>query len=108
MRKDYAALVEFKERIESAELKAQKDAIFAKAEYSIIADEEAFKTLVDEAEQFSVDEIESKVKSIFADYVIKIGSFVAKEDDKKTPKTMGFNFNAKFKKSGPYGNLFDK
>ena len=46
LRKDYAALVEFKERIESAELKAQKDAIFAKAEYSIIADEEHHKFVV--------------------------------------------------------------
>ncbi len=108
LRKDYAALVEFKEKVESAELKAQKDAIFAKSEYSILVDEEAFKTLVSEAEKFSVEEIESKVKSIFADYVIKVGNFSAKEDDKQPVKTLGFNFSAKGKKYGPYGNLFDK
>lgn len=106
LRKDYAALVEFKERVESAELKAQKDAIFAKSEYSILVNEEAFKNLVDEAEKLSVEEIESKVKSIFADYVIKVGTFSAKEEDKKHAKTIGFNFNAKGKKVGPYGNLF--
>ena len=108
LRKDYAVLVEFKEKIEAAELKAQKDAIFEKAEYSILADEDAFKVLVDDAEKFSVEEVESKVKSIFADYVIKIGTFSANKDDKKSAKTMGFNFNAEPKKSGPYGNLFEK
>ena len=108
LRKDYAALVEFKEQIESAELKAQKDAIFAKSEYSILVDEEAFKTLVDEAEKFSVDEIESKIKTIFADYVIKIGNFSSNKDDNKATKTLGFNFNSKSKKTGPYGGLFNK
>lgn len=108
MRKDYAALVEFKEKIESAELKAQKDAIFAKSEYSILVDEEAFKTLVNEAEKFSVEEIESKMKSIFADYVIKVGTFSANNDDNKPAKTIGFNFSAKDETSGPYGGLFKK
>ena len=108
LRKDYAALVEFKEKVESAELKAQKDAIFAKSEYSILVDEEAFKTLVNEAEKFSVEEIESKVKSIFADYVIRVGTFSAKEDDNKPVKTVGFNFSVKDEKTGPYGGLFNK
>lgn len=108
LRKDYAALVEFKEKVESAELKAQKDAIFAKSEYSILVDEEAFKTLVSEAEKFSVEEIESKVKSIFADYVIRVGTFSAKEEDKKPAKTVGFNFSVKDENSGPYGGLFSK
>jgi chemotaxis protein histidine kinase CheA len=108
LRKDYAALVEFKEKVESAELKAQKDAIFAKSEYSILVDEDAFKTLVNDAEKFSVEEIESKVKSIFADYVIKVGTFSAKEDDKKPAKTIGFNFSVKDENAGPYGGLFSK
>ena len=108
LRKDYAALVEFKEKIESAELKAQKDTIFAKSEYSILVNEEAFKTLVNEAEKFSVEEIESKIKSIFADYVIRVGTFSAKEEDKKPAKAIGFNFSVKDENSGPYGGLFSK
>ena len=108
LRKDYAALVEFKEKVESAELKAQKDAIFAKSEYSILVDEEAFKTLVSESEKLSVEEIESKVKSIFADYVIGVGTFSIKEEDKKPAKTIGFNFSVKDENSGPYGGLFSK
>lgn len=109
LRKDYAALVEFKEKVESAELKAQKDAIFAKSEYSILADEEAFKVLVSEAEKFSVEEVEAKVKSIFADHVIKTGAFSAQPVEEKKPSTIGLNFNAKpSKKKSAYGGLFEK
>lgn len=108
MRKNYAELVAFKENAEAAELKAQKDAIFARAEYSVIADDEAFKALVSDAENFSVDEVEAKAKAIFADYVIKTGTFSANDDGVKKPKVLGFNFNKKETKSGPYGNLFKK
>lgn len=108
LRKDYAVLVEFKEKVEAAELKAKKDAILAKAEYSILADDEAFKSLVKDAEKFSVEDVEAKAKSIFADYVIKTGTFSAKTEEKKT-KTLGLNFNAKpSKKKSAYGGLFEK
>lgn len=107
MREEYSALVEFKANIEAAELKAQKDAVFAKDEYSILVDDEAFKALVADAEKFSVEDIEAKVKSIFADHVIAAGNFSAHEDEKKS-KTIGFNFNAKPAKAKPYGNLFAK
>lgn len=115
MREDYAALEAkynelktFKDNYEAAELKAKKDAIFARSEYSVLAEDEAFKALVSDAEKFSVDEVEAKAKAIFADYVIKTGTFSAKDDGEKKPKVIGFNFNKKETKSGPYGNLFKK
>lgn len=115
MREDYSALEAkynelktFKDNYEAAQLQAQKDAIFAKSEYSVIADDEAFKALVADAEKYSVDEVEAKAKAIFADYVIKTGTFSAKDDGEKKPKVLGFNFNKKETKSGPYGNLFKK
>lgn len=108
MRKNYAELVAFKENVESEQLKAQKDAIFARSEYSALADDEAFKALVADAGKFSVEEVEAKAKAIFADYVIKTGTFSAKDDGAKKPKVLGFNFNKKETKSGPYGNLFKK
>ena len=109
MRKDYAALVEFKEKVEAAEIKAQKDAIFAKSEYSILADDEAFKMLVNDAEKFSVEEVEAKIKSIFADHVIKTGVFSVQTAEEKKPNTLGLNFNAKpSKKKSAYGGLFEK
>lgn len=113
MREDYAALEaqynelkDFKANIEAAELQAQKDTVFAKAEYECLADSEAFKTLKADAEKYSVEEIESRVKAIFADHIIATGtfSFVKKEE----PNAMKFaiettdNTNSK-----PYGTLFD-
>lgn len=115
MREEYAALEAkynelktFKDNYDAAELKAKKDAIFARGEYSVLADDEAFKTLVSDAEKYSVDEVEAKAKAIFADYVIKTGTFSAKDDGEKKPKTLGINFNKKEDKKSPYGNLFKR
>ena len=115
MREDYSALEAkyselkaFKDNYDAAELKAKKDTIFARAEYSVLADDDAFKTLVADAENFSVEEVENKAKAIFADYVIKTGEFSAKDDDTKKPKVFRFNFNKKEDKKSPYGRLFDK
>lgn len=108
MRKNYAELVSFKESVEANELKAQKDAIFARNEYSVLVDDEAFKTLVSEAEKYSVEEIETKADVIFAKFVKANGEYSAKNETNKS-KTLGFNFNAKpNKKQTAYGGLFDK
>lgn len=104
----YNELKTFKDNYDAAELKAQKDAIFARDEYSVLADDEAFKALVADSDKFSAEEVEAKAKAIFADYVIKTGTFSAKDDNEKKPKVLGFNFNKKETKSGPYGNLFKK
>lgn len=113
MREDYASLEAkynelktLKDNYDAAALKSQKDAIFARSEYSVLADDEAFKTLITDAEKFSVDEVEAKAKAIFADYVIQTGTFSAKDDGEKKPKVLGFNFNKKEDKKSPYGNLF--
>lgn len=115
MREDYASLEAkynelktFKDNYDAAQLQAQKDAVFARGEYSVLAEDEAFKALVSDADKFSVEEVENKAKSIFADYVIKTGTFSANDDGVKKPKTLGLNFNKKETKSGPYGNLFKK
>ena len=115
MREEYAALEAkynelktFKDNYEAAELKAKKDAIFARSEYSVLADDEVFKTLIADAGKFTVEEVEAKAKAIFADYVIKTGTFSAKDNGEKKPKALGFNFNKKEDKKSPYGNLFSK
>jgi hypothetical protein len=114
MREDYSVLEgkynelkAFKDNYDAAELKAKKDAIFAREEYLVLAEDEAFKALITDADKFSVDEVEAKAKAIFADYVIKTGEFSANKEEKKN-KTLGFNFNKKESKKGPYGNLFAK
>lgn len=115
MREDYTALEgkyselkAFKDSYDAAQLKAQKDAVFASEEYSVLADDEAFKALVADAEKFSLDEIKVKADLVFAAYVKKQGEFSTKKTEEKKPKIIGFNFNKKETKSGPYGNLFKK
>ena len=115
MRENYAALEaqyhelkEFKDNYDAVELKNKKDAIFARDEYSVLVDDEAFKTLLSEAEKYSVDEIETKADVIFAKFVKANGEYSAKHETNK-PKALGFNFNAKpSKKNTAYGGLFDK
>lgn len=101
----YNELKEFKDNYEAAELKAKKDSILSREEYSVLAEDEAFKALISDIEKFSVEEVEAKAKAIFADHVIKTGTFSKSTDDVTKSKSIGFNFNKKESKS-PYGNLF--
>ena len=103
----YNELKAFKEKYDAAELKTKKDAIFARGEYSVLAEDEAFKALINDAEKFSVEEVEIKAKSIFADYVIKAGEFSTQTETNK-PKVHGFKVEGKEnKKRKAYGSLFD-
>jgi hypothetical protein len=108
LKADYAALKEFKSDYDAAELKAQKDTIFAREEYSVLADDEAFKALISDAEKFSVEEVESRAKAIFADHVIKTGTFSVNNAKPNSVNFMALNINKKESKKGPYGNLFNK
>lgn len=115
MREDYSALEAkynelkvFKDNYDATELKTKKDAIFAREEYSVLAEDEAFKALIADAEKFSVDEVEAKAKAIFADYVIKTGEFSVKKDEAKKPQVLDFSIDTKKeKKKKAYGNLFN-
>ena len=102
----YNELKEFKDNYDAAEVKAKKDAILAREEYSVLAEDEAFKSLIADAEKFGIDEVEAKAKAIFADYVIRTGTFSKSTEEVKNTKSIGINFNKAESKKGPYGNLF--
>lgn len=104
---EYNELKTFKDNYDAAQVKAQKDAIFARDEYSVLAEDEAFKTLMADAAKFSVEEVESKVKSIFADFVIKTGEFSAKKDDKKIGAMHFSTKSVDEANKKPYGSLFN-
>jgi hypothetical protein len=104
LRKDYAALVEFKANTEAAALKAEKDAVFADAKYAKVANTKAFKNLVDNAVNYSVEECAQKADEILDDFSTYAVNFAAIEEDDK-PQVIGFGGAAK-KKSKAYGNLF--
>ncbi len=115
MREDYSALEAkynelkaFKDEYEAKEIKAQKDAVFAKAEYECLKEDEAFKKLVEDADKYSVEELQTKADLCFAAHVKATGTFSAKNEEVNQPKKLGLNFNAKETKKKPYGNLFDQ
>ncbi len=109
LRKDYAILVEFKDNYDAAELKAKKDAIFAREEYSSIVETKAFKKLIEDSANYTLEECEQKANSILEDCNDYIANFAAQDNSIKKPKTLGLNFNAKpSKKKTAYGGLFDK
>ena len=112
MREDYAALEaqynalkETNEQYESAKLHSQREAILSAEEYSVLADDAEFKTLVEEMDKFSLEELSTKADLIFAKFAKSQSDFAVK--DEKKPKVISFNFNSqKESKKKPYGNLF--
>lgn len=106
LRKDYAALVEFKANYDASVLKAKKTEILDKAEYECLAENAEFANLRGEMDNYSVEELSTKADLIFAAHYKENLNFSAKTEEKK-PKTIGVNFNKKESKKGPYGNLFN-
>lgn len=99
----YNELKTFKDNYDTAEIKAKKDEIFANEIYDGIRESDEFKTLVNDAEKYSVKEIQDKCDLLFAANEKKI-KFAAKD---KKPHSISFNFNKKEdKKVSAYGNLF--
>ena len=77
--------------------------------YSTLKDNEKFEQLKKDAERFSVEEVETKAKLIFADAVIEAGNYSASGEhaEKKLGK-IGFNFSEKPKSARAYAGLFDE
>lgn len=101
IRSQYDELKKFHDETIAAQDQAKKDAILSDEKYAEIADTEQFAELKKNAAKFSVEEIETKAKLIFADVVM------AKEHSEKKTNKIGFNFVDKPKKKTAYGGLFD-
>lgn len=106
MRKNYAGLKAFKDDYDAGVLKAQKDAVFAKAEYACLSENEDFRKLIEDADKYSVEELGMKLDLLFAAHVKAVGTFGVQTEDKPKIKTMSVPVEKKAKKKGPYGNLF--
>lgn len=100
----YNELKTFKDNYDAAEQRAAKDAIFADEAYESIRESDEFKTLMSDAEKYSIEDIQNKCDLLFA-ASIKKTQFAAKD---KKPHSLGFNFSKKEDKKSAYGNLFDK
>lgn len=108
MRENYDALVQFKIDTEAAQLQAKKDAIFANEKYAKVVETKAFKKLMDNSKDYSIEECEQKADEILDDFSTYAVNFASNEEVKPS-KTIGLNFNAKpSKKKAAYGGLFEK
>lgn len=105
MRSNYAALKEFKENAEKNELHAKREEILNNEKFASISDSDAFKELVKNMDNYSLEELEKEAKIIFADN-ISIETFAQNTDNKNTIKV--FANATKSKKDSRYGNLFSK
>lgn len=99
----YNELKTFKDNYDAAEIKAKKDSIFADEAYNDIRESDDFKSLMNDAENYSVEEIQNKCDLLFAANEKKV-KFAA---NKNKPHSISFNFSKKEdKKASAYGNLF--
>ena len=99
----YNELKTFKDNYDAAEIKAKKDSIFADEAYNDIRESDDFKSLMNDAEKYSVEEIQNKCDLLFAANEKKI-KFAA---NKNKSHSISFNFSKKEdKKTSAYGNLF--
>jgi hypothetical protein len=108
LKADYAALKEFKNNYDDAELKGKKTEILDKVEYECLADNADFAQLRVDMDNYSVEEISTKADLIFAAHMKSTMEFSAKPDKVEKPKVIGFNLDVKKeKKKKAYGNLFN-
>ena len=111
MRSNYSTIQDKLNTYEKAELDAQKDAIFEETSYAQYLEEEEFKILKINKDNYSVDELKEKAEIAFARCVKKAGAFTANVSESNKSETHRHVFNkAKSKdvKKKPYGNIFNK
>ena len=108
MRSNYAALKEFKETAEKNELHAKREEILNSEKYEAVSDTEAFKELVRNMDNYSLEELEKEAKIIFADN-FNMETFAAHTEKAQKNSTVKVFANVnKSKKDNRYGNLFSK
>lgn len=106
LKSHYAELKAFKENYDATALKAEKDAVFASAEYDEIRDSDEFKELMSKMDDYSVDELKVQADLLFAASMKKKYNFEAKPAKKGA---VSLNFKAEpDKKQEAYAGLFKK
>lgn len=106
LKSSYAELKAFKENYDATVLKAEKDAVFASAEYDEIRESDEFKALMSKMDEYSVDELKVQADLLFAASMKKKYNFDAKPTKKGA---VSLNFKAEpDKKKEAYAGLFSK
>lgn len=106
LKSSYSELKAFKDNYDASALKAEKDAVFASAEYDEIRESDEFKSLMSEMDNYSVEELKVKADLLFAASMKKKFNFNAKPEKKSA---VSFNFKATSdNKQEAYAGLFKK
>ena len=111
MRSNYAELKAFKENVEKNELHSKKESLLADEKYSVLSDNEEFTELKKNMDNYSLDDLETKAKVIFADYVSSVGNFSLNSSNKNKSHSMqlfGDPNTRRNSRSGRYGDIFKK
>ena len=111
MRSNYAELKAFKENVEKNELHSKKESLLADEKYSVLSDNEAFTELKKNMDNYSLDDLETKAKVIFADYVSSVGNFSLNSSNENKSHSMQLFGNPNTRRnsrSGRYGDIFKK
>ena len=116
MRSNYAALAQFKEDTENAQLHAERESILKDEKYSVLAEKdeddkyinEAYAKLVSEMDNYSLIDLEKELKSVFADYITNGGQFAYAGEPEKSVVNKKTFATPTSKKTSRYGNLFNK
>lgn len=111
MRSNYAELKAFKENVEKNELHSKKESLLADEKYSVLSDNEAFTELKKNMDNYSLDDLETKAKVIFADYISSVGNFSLNSSNENKPHSMQLFGNPNTRRnsrSGRYGDIFKK
>lgn len=111
MRSSYAELKAFKENVEKNELHSKKESLLADEKYSVLSDNEEFTELKKNMDNYSLDDLETKAKVIFADYVSSVGNFSLNSSNKNKSHSMqlfGDPNTRRNSRSGRYGDIFKK
>lgn len=111
MRSNYAELKAFKENVEKNELHSKKESLLVDEKYSVLSDNESFMELKKNMDNYSLDDLETKAKVIFADYVSSVGNFSLNSSNKNKSHSMqlfGDPNTRRNSRSGRYGDIFKK
>ena len=110
MRSNYAELKSQLEKYQTEEQNALKDALFVSEEYSSISDKEEFEALKVNHEEFSLEELRTKLDGIILDYAKKnsLKFSVEEPGNKKVVNQTKLPINTKTNKKSRYGSIFNK
>ena len=107
MRTNYAALKQFKDDYDAAQIKTEKDAIFANIAYSEIKNSQEFKDLQANMDKYSVEEISTKCDLMFAAHQKTKLVFEERTED-TAPTSVRFNINTVTDEPQAYAGLFSE